>query len=805
MKKSIITKAMILAMGLIGISCSEEAGGYGSGSGRIAPSVGCDSDVEGMGQTLSRTGDEITVDDLSMTLSKDDGSYRHTWDKVSDFDKTKEFGVGNYTLTAFYGDPESEGFEKPAYSGSVPVRVSDGQTSRVSLTATVVNAKISVVFTDEFKKYMTDYSGQFVTAKGTYEYTKDETRPLYIAPGSATFTVRVVKPNGQEGSFNIASINAQARHHYVITVNVNGGNVSDASMTVSFDDTLEQEPVIIDLSDKIMSKPAPEIATEGFTAGSPVNLIAGVTNNAKAQLTLTAMAGFKSVTLNTESSYLIANGWPESIDLLTATTAEQTLMTDKGLKVVGLWRKPGTMALIDFAPMAEFLTAGTARFTVSVTDILSRTVEAPVTVELNLEEPEFSIANIADTYFSDDMPVSFTLTANIPLSKENLKVEYKNKRGTTSEAEIIEFTESSARSASYKLTIKTPADIEDRLTIKLICGRIGSNELEIAPAPFALSFSDNDVFATHAYMDVVGVGGATAPDLSQVQIVIEESNGNFANASQTVSGSYFDVKSLTPGKAYTVRAKVGNTYSNRSTFTTEAATQLPNAGMEEWYSEKGSDNWRRYFPGNNKETSWGTMNLLTTSYSGTRDYTAYCNFSGTRDTDDKNSGTKAAIIETVGWGANAAQAWWTDSKHITVGELYLGSYNSSAQAPSYGIPFTSRPSAVKFMYKYSARNSADYGYAFVKLLDASGNVIAEKDINLQASASYEMITFDLSSTHIRGRVKAGSLQLGFKSSGHPNVTTQNNKDWLTRPGFGNLSDGRFTGSSLYIDDIELTY
>lgn len=377
MKKSIITKAMILAMGLIGISCSEETGGYGSGSGRIAPSVGCDSDVEGMGQTLSRAGDEITVDDLSMTLSKDDGSYRHTWDKVSDFDKTKEFGVGNYTLTAFYGDPESEGFEKPAYSGSVPVRVSDGQTSRVSLTATVVNAKISVVFTDEFKKYMTDYSGQFVTAKGTYEYTKDETRPLYIAPGSATFTVRVVKPNGQEGSFNIASINAQARHHYVITVNVNGGNVSDASMTVSFDDTLEQEPVIIDLSDKIMSKPAPEIATEGFTAGSPVNLIAGVTNNAKAQLTLTAMAGFKSVTLNTESSYLIANGWPESIDLLTATTAEQTLMTDKGLKVVGLWKNPGTMALIDFAPMAEFLTAGTARFTVSVTDILSRTVEAP--------------------------------------------------------------------------------------------------------------------------------------------------------------------------------------------------------------------------------------------------------------------------------------------------------------------------------------------------------------------------------------------------------------------------------------------
>lgn len=805
MKKSIITKAMILALGLIAASCSDEAGGYGSGTGRIAPSVGCDGDVEGMGQTLSRAGDEITVDDLSLTLSKDDGSYRHTWDKVSDFDKTKEFGVGNYTLTAFYGDPDTEGFEKPAYSGTVPVRVSDGQTSRVSLTATVVNAKISVVFTDEFKKYMTDYSGQFVTSKGTYEYTKDETRPLYIAPGSATFTVHVVKPNGQEGTFNIASINAQARHHYVITVNVNGGNVSDASMTVSFDDTLDQEPVTIDLSDKIMSKPAPEISTEGFTAGTPVNLIAGVTNNAKAQLTLTAMAGFKNVTLNTESSYLIANGWPESIDLLAATSAEQTMMTERGLKVVGLWKNPETMALIDFAPMAEFLTAGTARFTVSVTDVLSRTTETPVTVELNLSEPEFSIANIANTYFSDDMPVSFALTANIPLSKENLKVEYKNKRGTTSEAEITEFTESNGRSASYRLTIQTPSDIEDRLTVKLICGRIGSNELTLAPTPFALSFSDNDIFATHAYMDVVGVGGAAAPALSQVQIVFEDANGNFSNASQAVNGNYFNISALTPGKTYTARAKVGNAYSNRFTFTTEAAPQLDNAGMENWYSEKGSDNWRRYFPGESADTNWGTMNLLTTSFSGTRDYTAYCNFSGTRETDDKYSGNKAAIIETVGWGANAAQAWWTDAKHITVGELYLGSYNSSTQAPAYGIQFASRPSAVKFQYKYSARNSADYGYAFVKLLDASGNVIAEKNINLQASASYAQVSFDLTSFYTRGCAKASSIQLGFKSSGHPEVTSQNNDKWLTRPKFGNHSDGRFTGSSLYIDDIELTY
>ena len=75
--------------------------------------------------------------------------------------------------------------------------------------------------------------------------------------------------------------------------------------------------------------------------------------------------------------------------------------------------------------------------------------------------------------------------------------------------------------------------------------------------------------------------------------------------------------------------------------------------MESWYKSAGkSNNWSIEYPGADVNAAWGTMNLLTTSFSGTRDDTAYCNFSGTRQTGDKHSGSNAAIIETVGWGAN---------------------------------------------------------------------------------------------------------------------------------------------------------
>lgn len=93
----------------------------------------------------------------------------------------------------------------------------------------------------------------------------------------------------------------------------------------------------------------------------------------------------------------------------------------------------------------------------------------------------------------------------------------------------------------------------------------------------------------------------------------------------------------------------------------------------------------------------------------------------------------------------------------------------------------------------------------MKVLDASGNVIAEKEIQLTTVDSYQKITLDLSTIYAVPCASAANIQIGFLSSGYDGVESQNNSDWLSRPAFGNLSDGRFTGSSLYIDDIKLNF
>lgn len=815
MKRTTLMGISALAVAVALSSCSEDWGfnNRNNGTGRIAPVVGLDTEIvaSASDDASSRADGDIELSQLSLRLTSADGSYSETWDSVDDFPLDKQFKVGSYTIEAFYGDADAEGYESPAFYGSQEIVVKDDATTSLGLTAARSNCRFAIKYTDAFTGYMSDWSATVKSAGEPIAYAKDETRPVYVKPGQVEISISVTKPNGLKATFALPVVEAKARYHYNVTVDVNNGNVGDGSLVVTFDENLDTEEVEINISNDVLSAPAPTVTADGFEPGTPVEMVSGLPSDKQMSMNIIAQAKIGAVMLETSSESLIAQGWPESIDLLKADAAQQAVLTNLGLKALGLWQNPDQMAVIDFSGVAKNIKVSTGGnssvFTVTVKDALMRVTE-PLALTVNVEAVNVELAS-AGEYLTPGEPLNIKLGFNGDKAalENNVTVEYLNPvSGFWNETKILSVSEPIARStADYTISIATPAGIDD-LKLRAKCADKVSGEVTIGTAPFEIAGNDNDVYATHAYVTVIGTQGHTAPALSQVSFIAKAADEDAYHAvSHSIDGNYANITGLRANTDYSIKASFDGMNSKVYAIHTEAATQLENGGMENWYSEKGSDNWRRYFPGESKETLWGTMNLLTTSFSGTRDYTAYCNFSGTRETDDKYSGNKAAIIETVGWGANAAQLWWTDSKHITVGELYLGSYNSSAQSPSYGISFTSRPSSVKFQYKYSARNSADYGYAFIKVLDANGRVIAEREINLPATNAYTEISFDLESFYGKGCAKAAQLQLTFKSSGHPDVTKQNNDKWLTRPPFSNLSDGRFTGSSLYIDDITLNY
>lgn len=809
-------KKTILGFGAIATllcSCSDDWGVNREGCGYISPIVGIDTETVVSRSTDYESADsravEITADDLSLRLTSADGSNSWEWASVADFPLDKQFAVGEYTLEAFYGDVNEQGYECPAYKGSQNLIVADAKTTSLALTATLAKSMITIKYTDAFTNYMSDWSASV----NGIEYTKNETRPVYVKPGDVSIKISITKPNGLTASFTLDNVAAKERHHYTITVDVNNGGVGDASLTVDFDDNMDVESVEIDLSDKLLSAPEPIVTPEGFEQGSPIELVEGIISDKELSMSLVAIAGIKGATLKTNSKSLSKSGWPEEIDLMTADAAMQSTLTSLGLDVLGLWKTPGEMAIVDFTGVAKHLKveagdSNVSTFTLTVKDKLMRECE-PVTLTINLEEVQLELAS-AGTFFEPGANLDVKLGFNGGAVKENVVIEYRHPIANVwRPLEIINVSEAVSRSMyDYTVTIETP-EFDGDLVLRAKCGNKISDVVTFGMAPFIVEANDTNVFATHAYVTVVASQGYEAPALDNIAFYAKKNGeSEYKPIAHTLDNyGYSHITELEPNSEYSLKVRLNGLGSKATLIHTEAATQLENSDMESWSYQQGSSNhWGVY-----SLAGWNTLNLLTTSEGSDygllgRGGAGYVAKSGTMETDQAYSGSAAALIQTVGWGSNNSSGYTLGPSvrcdNITPGELYLGQYNATSKEADYGISFASRPAGIKFAYKYEPKNPEDYGVAVICILADDDSEIAKQEIQITQQDEYTEKTVELPNSV--GMQKAAKLIVSFKSSGNESCLTLNTTNF-TYPQKSRQTDSGFIGSKLYVDDIKLIY
>lgn len=824
------------SIGLAGsmVSCSDNYNPATDTDGQFVISLNLDKEVVASANNrqtapASRADAQtVSATDLALRLTSESGSFSREWAKASEFSAPETVPVGKYTLEASYGSLEDEGFEKPYYYGSSTMTVLENKTTAVSVTAQLANSMVRIEMSDMFRDYFASYSISLRSELNTeHPYAATEIRPIYLAPGQITTTINITKKNGTTATLEPKSFTAEPRHSYLLKFDVNGGNADDAVLTLTYDDMTAMEEVTVDLSDAILNAPAPHMNADGFTNGESWTVMQGQASAKTAKITAFAQAGIDGLVLTTSSAYLESQGWPKEIDLVGGDAAEIALMKNLGLRVIGT-TKPDKMALVDFTELLAnigYLEGGnnTSTFQLQVRDRNSRVAEAPIGFSVESITTTLSVKKVYPL-LEWDTTLALDIATNAA-SLDGLKINVKNERGTMEPADITSIEPVAGQEGVYHVVATVPSSATD-LTVEVILGSLKTTvTVAHESSPYTLAAVENGVYGWQAAIDLNYIGGSAAPRRAarsaaqpeNVAFEVSTDNGETWSAvtSTMLSTNRYLIKGLTAGTTYQVRATCDGSLSRILSITTESGSQLENSDMETW-SRTDSDQkgtwpndgvyWWRYYPAASADSGiWGTLNLLSTSYTGKRAHTAYCNFSGTHETTDAHSGSKAANIETVGWGGNSAVGSTSSSnpQHIAIGELYLGHYDANTQTPVYGYTFAHRPASVEFWYKYTAHNAADYGYAFVKVLDTNGNVIAEKDVNLSATSSYTKQVLDLTEVYPVPCQKAGSLQIGFKSSGNPEAST--NRDWLSAPPFSNLSDGRFTGSSLYIDDIKLNY
>ncbi len=816
----------VSVMGLA-VACSDGEGlGFDTGKGSIALSTEVDASVQS-GRKSRTEYTDVTPADLSLRLTPADGTAVMTWGSVTEFPTDGKFSIGTYTMEAFYGDENTEGFESPAFYGKSQFVVRENETTQVSLTATVANALVSIDYSDGFKDYMTSWSAEVHSAAGSYIHFEDtETRPAYVRAGQVEVNVDFVKPNGKGAKMTAATFEAVAGRHYHVNVDLADG-AGSASLVITFDDTLEEaEPITIDISDEVLNAPAPEVTPVGFTPGTPVEFVPGQDFEQGFRYHVIARGGMQQVKLTTQSASLLSSGWPAEIDLLSADAATQAKMTELGLTTRGINRDANKLAVVDLTDVMKnivYLNGGnnTSAFTLEVRDKFGKLSDA---VTFTAEAQPLKINILNPELYMGETTLSFVLEFNAGDPAELVKFAYRNTRGTDTRFEPA--ATEALGDFKYRITGSVDqANPNTDLIFSATAEGLTKIECTIQRTPQVVpGTAAVNAFAKNAFFPVtIGEKDNDSALLSQLMsnatVMVSTDGVNYKEMATTadVANRVLMVSGLTPATDYTFKIKNGTKDASDAvtrTFTTETEEPLENGNLDDWTSTAHKSNMVEHFV---QGGIWSTYNPVTISQWGSSSNMSYNATSGTKPTDDAVSG-KAALIRTVGWGSgntasgNAFNQWsFGTCKHVSAGQLFLGNWDGVTPEqnaePNYGTAFTSRPASVTFQYKYSQTNrkgedNGDFGTVTVEVVDARGNIIASNSANLTPVSAYRPMELPLSYDHSSAR--AASLRIIFKSSGNPNALTAN-ETYMKPPKPLNLSDGEYVGSQLYVDEIALTY
>ena len=803
----------------LGGCASDEPSGLGDGQGRIVLRVGVDGSVtDAVPQSRASQASKVPeVSELNLKLTKTDGSYSHSWGSVDEFPLETQFTAGAYTLEAYYGAIDYEGFESPYYYGVADLNVVEGSETEVAVTASLANTMVSIDYTDAFRRFFPQYSAQVHSQGGDYiSFESEEERPAYVRPGNITLDVSITKQNGLSATLQAAEFEALPRHHYHVTLDVSDGQAGEGVLKIIFDDSIVTEDVDIDVSDKVLLMPGPVATSQGFVSGQTLTVSEGETPSRTA-VTPNAPGSFRSVTLTTRSDELLSRGFPAELDLMKATEAQQALLASFGLDVKGLYRNPDKMAVVDFTDVFKNIrNPGNHSFAIVAVDRYGKTHE-PVMLDAVVRAVNLSIVSLPGIRIDDDR-ASVTLAYDGADFADKVRVELQTAVGVWYAPTVL----SSEKSGdNYVVTFTVPethADFPVRVCYGSTVKAVGT----LSKTGVLLSTTDVDVWATHA---VFSVQRNSKYALGSLKYYFSADGNSYSAVSDVTVNSDGTVTlgGLTPGATLYVAASdtgvVSGIYRSCS-ITTEPIIQPQNNEMNDWSRDSGwskkatiyNNTVYNYFPWSaaTDNAYWATRNMLTTNKDHGHTSMWYNYYAGTYNVAGVN-GTNAAEICTVGFakgGANTFIEGGGACNAKAAGYLFMGSYTynqgSDQETFTYGRPFTSRPTALTFMYKFAGVNSESFK-AYVVVENRNGGKVTELGraelVSNQDKSSYTTATLPIKYTNTK--MKATHAYVVFISSTADSPSVKPVKG--SKGAFQGYTDARYIGNVLDVDNIIFTY
>ena len=754
---------------LLFASCSDENGLDSGATGKLnislKPDYSLTSSVGEESRATQSQAPEINLADVTIHIVKDDGSVDKEF-PYSELEANSTLPTGAYTLEAYYGSENDEGFEKPYFYGAAEFHIYDNETSNPEVLISLSNSMVSVTYSEAFKNYFSAYTTTLQSEAGVpVTFSQIENRPAYLKPGEIAITINATKTTGTQISLQPASIKAKAKTYYNVTFDVNGGNVGDATLTITFDDATTLEPIEIDLSDALVKAPAPVLTAKGFESGVSFDVKEGDVLGEAVQIVGIAESGIAEVTLGIQSAYLQAKGWPSSIELVGASEDEKTLLRDMGFEIAGLWNNVDKMFVIKFNKVISALKAEGSdpshAFTVQVKDKYSKVAESPLTLAFNTNPVSLSLA-AAETLYQGAKTLALTVNYTGDNLANNVKFYAINSAGGEQQC-AIQSVATVTEGEQYTVVIAIPATTND---LKLWADYNGIFTTPQVTVPntykYSLSVDEGNVWsheATVTVSDAAAIGGK-----------LYLNGAEYTN--YTTEGANITIKGLAKATQYTVRLEDSEGFiSTLVSFTTEDERAVPNGDFEtltQTISVSDMNQGAQYniWPIDYQNTQtfaisepngWGSINNITcntkasnlnswfivpSTYNTTLSWSAKQGFGGSKETPavysglTPQSGNNAMVVRNVGWDAkgtspsNSGGAFNTTYyceniptvANASAGQLYLET--------SFGV----RPVTLTGYYKYklcdAGLDDTEKAKVTVTVYDSSNAVVGQGSVEL---------------------------------------------------------------------------
>lgn len=857
-----IVGAMAFSIGLIGCADENPWGASSNEKGRISLALSTDSGIK-TAKPVFRSGEESraadpndlntymnmpTSADFKVKLEKADGSYSKTWSSFSDFKDeaaTSTFNTGAYTMTAYYGEKGTQDFEAPYFEASSSFTVLSDKTQEVNLEAELKNSMVKINYTQAFKDYMSNFYALVHTEGRTDDivYGMVESRPAFVEPNNANVTVYfTTKDKGHSSSVSLGEFAPAAKTLHNITFDITENQNGTASLEVSFDETLEEENISIDLTDELFTTPAPVITCEGFSNGETIDMLEGTGSGVTLKMNVKAEGKIKSAVLTVESDNYTPE-WGAEYDLCKAFEDNKVSMIQKaGIDAIGFGFTGQPTDMDGFLTLTDFgksLPNGVHTISLKVTDQTGK-VSEPAVVILNSEEISIDMVGEPTIVYGSGQAV-ITLDYNGINPDSDISFMAIGSDGYYTSAKIISCEENTATRAfekkRYVYTVELPVTTKSSIGIQVYHKQTKLvGEFQVPVTVPAYQIAEYDAFCKYAYLKI------TTPDSTDPSVLAAvinnlyiKGNGNELNiASRDASNGIVTLSGLTPATTYALTSSItGDAWNNNVSFTTETELGIPNGDFKATgallerkdlqvggkYKVSPVDYHHTSSISRTLPADWATVNDLTAWSGSSNKNTWFIVPSSWLETETemgymRNVGyNHAGSTPSTSGGAFNTKYYCENAPSELVhaaGELFLGTYSfNGTESRTEGIAFASRPQSISFEYEY-APIEEDKGYAMIKVLDAGGSELGGKVLDLESGADTETIELNYG----KFGNKAATLIVTFKSSNQgakapiniPTGTSLNEGQGLGNKTIdANSYHAVATGSVLKIDNVTAHY